>query len=64
LLDRVRERWGSQLDGELSGADFYDVKFETKKPLGLVRTDSSWVAMLLVTWAALMRMVVFFGCCD
>jgi hypothetical protein len=36
LLDLVRERWGSQLDFEPSGSDFHDVKYETKRPVGLV----------------------------
>ena len=48
LLDRVRERWGSSVDGQLSGADFYQVRFETKKPLGLVLERSSeWAIVKL-----------------
>ena len=48
LLDLVRERWGSSMDGALSGPDFYEVKFETKKPLGLVLERSSeWAVVKL-----------------
>ena len=35
LLDVVRERWACNVDGILSGPDFYEVRYATKQPLGL-----------------------------
>ena len=46
LLDVVRERWACNMDGTLSGPDFYEVKFETKQPLGLVLERSCEWAMV------------------
>ena len=46
LLDVVRERWACNMDGTLTGPDFYDVKFETKQPLGLVLERSCEWAMV------------------
>lgn len=48
LLDRCKDRWGSTADGALTGPDFYDVSFETKRPLGLVLERSSeWAVVKL-----------------
>jgi hypothetical protein len=48
LLDRCKDRWGNTSDGALSGPDFYNVSFETKRPLGLVLERSSeWAVVKL-----------------